>query len=322
MTLKAEEKLCSLCGKRKAIYFRPYSGERLCRLCFIRSLERKVRRTISKYSMFNPDDRIALALSGGKDSLSLLQILHSLEAAFPKAELYAVTVNEGIKGYRDEAVEHAAEACQGLGVEHLVVSFKELFGCTLDEIVEASRGLEGAPSPCSYCGVLRRRALNLTAGKLEATKIATAHNLDDEVQTLILNLIHGDVYKLGRIDPESPEAEGFIPRVKPFRETPEAETAFYAYLTGVKFQSKPCPYAGRALRSEVRGFLNRLEAKHPGIKFTLYHSFEKLKPLVRGGVKAEISRCELCGEPSSKPLCEVCNMLSQLGKLEGSGKTN
>jgi len=322
LALKDEEKPCSLCGKRKTVYFRPYSGERLCRLCFIHSLERKVRRTISKYAMFNPDDRIALALSGGKDSLSLLQILHRLEASFPESELYAVTVNEGIEGYREEAVEHAAEACRRLGVKHVVVSFKELFGCTLDEVVKASQSLEDAPAPCSYCGVLRRRALNLAAEKLEATKIATAHNLDDEVQTLILNLIHGDVYKLGRIDPEAPEAEGFIPRVKPFREIPEAEVAFYAYLTGVKFQSKPCPYAGYALRGEVRWFLNRLEARHPGIKFTLYHSFEKLKPLVRSGVKAEILRCRLCGEASSKDVCEVCSMLSQLGKLKEPGKTN
>ena len=310
----ASRRTCSLCGKREAVYFRPYSGESLCRLCFIRSIERKVRRTISKYGMFNPDDRIALALSGGKDSLSLLHLLHKIEKNFPKAELYAITVNEGIEGYRDEAVEHAAEACRRLNVKHVVVSFRELFGYTLDEIVKASRRLENAPAPCTYCGVLRRRALNLAAGKLEATKIATAHNLDDEVQTFILNLLHGDVYKLGRLDPEAPEAEGFIPRVKPFREIPEAETAFYAYLTGVRFQSKACPYAGTALRGEVRWLLNRLEARHPGIKFTLYHSFEKLKPLVRSGVKAEIYRCERCGEPSSKPLCEVCSLLSELEK--------
>lgn len=305
-------KVCSLCGRRQPIYFRPYSGERLCRLCFVKSIERKVRRTISKYAMFNPDDRIAVALSGGKDSLSLLQILHKIEEDFPKAKLYAITVDEGIRGYRREAVKHAEKACQKLGVKHLTVTFRELFGYTLDEIVRRSRSLEDAPSPCSYCGVFRRRALNLAAQKLEATKIATAHNLDDEVQTLILNLIHGDVYKLGRLDPESPEAEAFIPRVKPFREIPEAEIAFYAYLTGVEFQSRACPYAGYALRSEVRLFLNRLEAKHPGIKFTLYHSFERLKPLVRRGVQAEIYRCKMCGEPSSKTLCEVCSMLNQL----------
>ncbi|RLI30053.1 MAG: TIGR00269 family protein, partial [Candidatus Hecatellales archaeon] len=140
------------------------------------------------------------------------------------------------------------------------------------------------------------------------------HTLDDEVQTLLLNLLHGDVYKLGRIDPETPEAEAFIPRVKPFREIPEEEIAFYAYLTGVKFQSYVCPYAPQALRSDIREFLNRLEARHPGVKFTLYHSFEKLKSLVRGQIKPSITSCARCGEPSSRSLCEACLLLEELEK--------
>ncbi|MHC1586322.1 MAG: TIGR00269 family protein [Candidatus Hecatellaceae archaeon] len=311
--------LCTLCGRREAFFHRPYSGEKLCRPCFIWTIERKVKRTISKYSMFTPEDRIALALSGGKDSLSLLHILHKIEKNFPKAKLYAVTIDEGIAHYRDEAVKHAAEACKKLGVPHLILSFKELYGYTLDEIAEILKNVEGAPTPCTYCGVLRRKALNLAARKLEATKIATAHTLDDEVQTFLLNLVHGDVYKLGRVDPEAPEAEVFIPRAKPFREIPEAEIALYAYLVGVPFQTYVCPYAHQALRNDIRDFLNRLEARHPGVKFTLYHSFERLKPLVRSQVKPSITTCQRCGEPSSQPICEACTLLEELERYKKEG---
>ena len=307
---------CSICGRREAVYFRPYSGERLCRRCFLKSIERKVRRTISQYEMFNPDDRIAIALSGGKDSLTLLHIMHKIERDFPKAELYAITVDEGIKGYRDEALENAVKACEKLEIKHLVVSFKELFDITLDEIAETIKGVEGELTPCSYCGVLRRRALNIAAKELGATKIATAHSLDDEIQTLILNIIHGDILKIARLPQDSPEAKNFIPRVKPLREIPEAEIAFYAYLTGISLQSRVCPYAPQALRSEVRFFLNQLEENHPGIKYTIYHSFEKLKSLIQPPSKPEITFCRICGEPASKPICEVCNMLDRLKKLK------
>jgi uncharacterized protein (TIGR00269 family) len=266
--------------------------------------------------MFNPDDRIAVALSGGKDSLTLLHIMHKIEKEFPKAELYAITVDEGIKGYRDEALENAVKACKNLKIKHLTVSFKELFSFTLDEIAEIIEDVEGELTPCSYCGVLRRKALNFAAKKLEATKIATAHSLDDEIQTLLLNIIHGDVLKITRPPQESLEAKNFVPRVKPLREIPEAEIAFYAYLKGISFQSKVCPYAPQALRSEIRFFLNQLEENHPGIKYTIYHSLEKLKSLIRPPSKPEIVFCSICGEPASKTICEACNMISRLKKLK------
>jgi uncharacterized protein (TIGR00269 family) len=169
--------------------------------------------------------------------------------------------------------------------------------------------------PCSYCGVLRRKALNIGARKLGATKLATAHNLDDEVQTLLINIFHGDLFRLARSGPISPNSMGKFPiRVKPLYEVPEAEVALYAYLRGFRFQSKPCPYAGTSLRNEVRSMVNRLEFAHPGIKFTILKTFEKMKPWSHLAVKnLELRECESCGEPSVGRLCKACEMLLQIG---------
>ena len=142
---------CTLCGRREAFFMRLYSGERLCKRCFQESIIAKVRSTISKYRMLEPRDRIAVAVSGGKDSVTLLHIMVEIERRFPST-LYAVTIDEGIRGYRDEAMEIAAENCKKLGVEHITLSFKELYGYTLDEIVKLTKGKDLAP--CSYLSLI------------------------------------------------------------------------------------------------------------------------------------------------------------------------
>ncbi|MEM3824471.1 MAG: tRNA 2-thiocytidine biosynthesis TtcA family protein, partial [Candidatus Bathyarchaeia archaeon] len=169
---------CSICKRREAFFYRQYSGEKLCKKCFTESIEAKVRATIAKYGMFEFDDKIVVAVSGGKDSVSLLHILAKIERDYPKASLIAVTVDEGIRGYRDEALKIAMENCKKLGIEHHIVSFKELYGYRLDEVVKKLKEKGNTRlTPCAYCGVMRRKALNIAARKLEANKIATAHTL-------------------------------------------------------------------------------------------------------------------------------------------------
>jgi uncharacterized protein (TIGR00269 family) len=304
--------VCGACGVREAFFFRPYSGERLCRRCFRRSFEDKVRATVSRYKMLRFDDRIAVAVSGGKDSLSLLHVLEKFERRQPKASLVAVTVDEGIRGYRDEALRLAADACKKLGVEHLVVSFERLFGITLDEIVRRKRGKPTRQaSACAYCGVLRRKALNLAARDVEADKLATAHTLDDEVQTILLNLFHGDVWRLSREKPMTDEVHSkLVRRIKPFCEVLEAETALYAYTGRIPFQSRPCPYASEAFRTDVRTMLNRVEEKHPGTKCTIFSSMERLRPAIEEAATREgLRECVECGEPTTGRTCRTCEML-------------
>ena len=310
--------ICTFCKRRDAVYMRPYSGEKLCAKCFIGSIENKVRATIAEYDMFQHDDKIMVAVSGGKDSVTLLHILAKLVEKFPKSSLCAVTVDEGIKGYREEALKFAVKNCRKLNVEHVVTSFKDLFGVKLDELVRAiqktrtddTRGL----TPCAYCGVLRRRALNVAAREAGVDKLATAHNLDDETQTILLNLLHGDALRIARVNPVLAESHPkLVQRVKPLCEVPEKEIAFYAYQRRIKFQSVPCPYASTALRNDIRLFLNRMEEKHAGIKFTLFKSVEKIKPALEKAVaETKLRECKLCGEPTVDDVCKVCQILQTL----------
>lgn len=294
---------------------RPYSGEKLCGRCFCKSTESRVRGTISKYEMLEPKDKIMVAVSGGKDSVTLLHILTKIERGFPEATLSAVTVDEGIKGYRDEALKVAAKNCRKLGVEHLVTSFKEMYGYTLDEIVNMTRKREEKGlTPCSYCGVLRRRALNTAAREAGVDKLATAHSLDDETQTMILNIIHGDALRIARTKPVLTVIHPkLIQRVKPICQVPEKEIAFYAYLKKIEFQGIPCPYAQTALRNDVRTMLNRMEEKHAGTKFTIFRSMERIRPALEAMVEeAKLQDCRICGEPTVGELCKPCEMLQEL----------
>jgi len=315
MSVNAADTLCVACKRRDVFFFRPYSGERLCKKCFVESIEAKVRGTIGKYGMFGFDDRIAVAVSGGKDSTSLLHILAKTEQAHPKSSLVAVTVDEGIKGYRDEALDIAAANCKTLGVEHHVVSFKQLYGFTLDEIIARadSKG-ERKLTACAYCGVLRRRALNVAAREVCADKIATAHTLDDEVQTSLMNIFRGDIARLAKAKPVTDEVHPMLVRkVKPFCEVPERESTLYAYVKQIRFQDTPCPYASEALRNDIRAMLNRMEEKRAGTKFAVFKSMERIRPALVGVVgKDEFRECVECGEPASGSLCRTCEMLRDL----------
>jgi uncharacterized protein (TIGR00269 family) len=300
---------CSFCRKNKAFYVRSYEGIGLCHRCFKKNIEDRVRRTISKYKMLKPNDHVAVAVSGGKDSLSLLTILGKITKRFPKSRLTAVTVDEGITGYRDEAITIAKNHYKNRSINYAIVSFEDLFQIKLDQLVKEKREL----SPCSYCGVLRRRAINLAAEKVGANVVATAHNLDDEVQTAMLNIVHGDVTRISRVEPvlEDPNRR-FLRRVKPICEIPEKEVAMYAYESGIEFQKVPCPYMATSLRNDMRSMLNRMEVKHPGTKYTIFRSTEKLRSALKQyGGKTELKNCRYCGEPTTTDTCQVCKILKK-----------
>lgn len=301
-----EKKQCDRCTGT-LFYTRRYSGESLCASCFKDSIVEKTRKTISKYSMMGYGERVGVAVSGGKDSLALLEILHRLNKK-RGGELVALTVDEGVAGYRDEAIDHAVSLCRKLGVEHVVVSYKGLFGVSLDDALDWKD--ERKVSSCSICGVFRRRAIDKAASRAGVSVIATAHNLDDHVQTFMMNLLHGDVERINWLDPANID-EGFpFRRVKPFMEIYEEEIALYSYLSGIPFQSVSCPYMHEGLRTEVRDYLNELESNHAGMKNVLLSSALQVSKRL-SAVKLKAVPCTLCGSPSSGGLCNICRM----GKL-------
>ena len=295
---------CAKCGK-SPFYTRRYSGEVLCETCFKDSLVEKTRRTILRHRMLARGERVGVAVSGGKDSLALLTILHQLRD-WHGAKLVAISVDEGVEGYRDEALDHARSAASRMGVEHHVVSYQELFGFTLDKAL-AWKG-ERETSSCSFCGVFRRRAIDEAASAAKVSVVATAHNLDDFVQTFVMNLLHGDVGRLGWLDPGHEGSEFAVRRVKPFMEIYEEEIALFAFRSGIPFQSVSCPYMHEGLRSEVRDYLNEMEAGHPGMKNVLFNSALDVISHYGGKGEKRSVPCANCGKPSSSGLCSVCRM--------------
>ena len=308
----AGKSVCDVCRRREVFFSRAYSGVKLCKPCFVESIEEKTRATIARYRMFEFDDKIAVGVSGGKDSVSLLHILGKIERDYPRAELVAITVDEGIKGYRDEALKIAVENCRKLGVEHVTVSFRKLFGYTFDQMIGRLKDKKKVTqTPCAFCGVLRRRALNTAAREIGADKLATAHTLNDETQTVLLNIFHGDVLRIAKEKPVTDDVHPkLVRRVKPLCEVPERETALYAYVKGIEFQNVPCPYASEALRNDARLMLDTLEEKHPGMMFTIFNSIERIRPALAQLASEEgLRECSECGEPTTGKLCRTCEML-------------
>ncbi|AEH24215.1 TIGR00269 family protein [Pyrococcus yayanosii] len=304
---------CSKCG-REAVYFARYEGRYYCHRHFNEMVERKVKATIRKYQMIRRGEKIGVAVSGGKDSVVLMHLLAKLRRKFP-FELVAITIDEGIRGYRDRSVEIAKRNAELLGIEHHIYSFRDYIGLTLDETVEIMGPREERVGACSYCGVWRRWLLNCAARELGVDKLAVGLNLDDEVQMFLMNLMRGDVARLGRTGPYYEEIhEGLVPRIKPLREVPEKEIVLYAVLNDIEVDLSECPYAVEAFRAEIRDWLNEMEEKHPGTKYQLLRSYDRLFPLIAKTYAREIglNRCKLCGQPTAGKICKACQFRLQV----------
>lgn len=303
-------KRCSRC-KNKAIYFRVNEGRYYCGKCFSRNIEERVKKTIRKFKLVEDGDRIVVGLSGGKDSSNTLFILKKIFGENPKVNIIAVTIDEGIRGYRDKTLKGCVDFCKKIGVEHHIVSFEKSFHLTVDKIAKKSKD----KGMCSYCGVFRRYLLNKKARELGANKIAVGHNLDDEAQSILMNVFKGDLLRLARFGalPKIKDHSKFIPRIKPLIMVPEKESALYALINNIPAYFDECPYAVfNPLRMETRDFLNKLEDRSPGIKYSILNSGEKLSDILRKNLKtSEIGTCENCGEPSSEKICKACKIIEE-----------
>jgi cytoplasmic tRNA 2-thiolation protein 1 len=305
---------CTKCHKAESLFHRAYSGEYLCKKCFLRSIESKAAKTMSKYSMIEYGDKVAVGVSGGKDSLSLLYVLKMLFDEHPNNsnELVAVTIDEGIKGYRDESLQIVKDFCTQLRIESKVLSYQSLFRIDMDQAMV--RRSSQKISSCSMCGTFRRRAIDIAAETVGANTVATAHNMDDQLQTFMINLLAGDVERISWIYPEPVQyTQTGMKKVKPFVEIYEYEIAFYALQRDIPFQSEECPYMNESIRTELREFFNRLERDHPGIKYNAYRSMTKVSKVLRSNMsRSETKKCTRCRRVSTGDLCSVCRTLSIL----------
>jgi uncharacterized protein (TIGR00269 family) len=302
---------CSKCGNPKVIIKKEQSGQILCKDCFIESIEKKVIQTIKKEKLLEKGDKVLVALSGGKDSVTTLEILNSYRER-NIIDICAVTVDEGIANYRQDGVDIAIRHAERLGIEHQVVSLKENYGISLDEIMQK----ENHKGSCTYCGVFRRTIINKAAREMGATKIATGHNLDDEVQAIMMNYLEGNTDNLTKLGAKTEsKAQEFTPKIKPLREIPEREIGLYVVAKDLEVHFDSCPYAMQSFRGEVSELINQLNEKHPTIKYSTLRGYDKIKNILKDELKKEYAhgRCVRCGEPSSNELCKACSFLEEFG---------
>ncbi len=291
---------CKRC-KKPAVVGLPSHHTAFCEECFYVYFTRQVETAIRRQKMFTFDERILVALSGGKDSLTLMLALHEL--GYDVAGLH---IDLGIY---ESSVRARAK----------VESFCEQHGLTL-QVLEMEA--EGLPMPdvkehinrpvCSVCGKVKRHYFNKIAREGNFDALATGHNLDDEVARLFANTLRWDSGYLSDQGPTLPAAEGFVRKVKPLYRLSEFETANYAFLRGIEIHSDPCPFASGASFTSHKELIGELEHRSPGSKFQFYDGFlkrgrEAFKMLEKE-VGEELSPCEDCGSPTSVEICGVCRV--------------
>jgi uncharacterized protein (TIGR00269 family) len=308
----AKKPLCK-CGK-PAVIFRKYEGSYLCKAHFLQSIERKVKKNVRIHGLVKPGDRIGVAVSGGKDSMACLLLMHKMLGPRRDVGLVVISVDEGIRGYREQCISRVKALCKRLGIKHYVYSFREEFGKTLDQKirdVKRSKVKHDLEVACTLCGVGRRYLLNKKARELKLTKLCMGHNLDDESQAVLMNYIRGDLYRASRMGPEPVVYDRkFVGRIKPLRIIPEKEVALYSMLSGLDFHDSKCPHRC-GIRLEVRDFVNDLEDKHSGMRFTILETFDRILPSIRSQMEkeqGELHYCRMCGEPSARELCKTCEL--------------
>jgi len=306
--------LCTKCKKEAIINLR-YNGVNLCKDCFVEYFEKRVRAIIRDFAMIDVGDRIAVGLSGGKDSSSLLYFLKNFSEK-RKTEILAITIDVGINGeYGRETLENAKKVCQKLGVEHYIYSFKDEIGTSMDEIFTKIKNSkkDKITGLCTYCGVLRRNLLNKEAKELKCNKLAIAHNLEDEDQAFLMNIVRGDIERIiwgsGLIKDEK-----MVPRIKPFIKSPEDEIRLYAKINFPELNfDHICPYRKDAYRKTFKEILNLLNERHAGSNFQIYESTQKLRTLLLKNYKVEnVHFCKICGNLCSGEICKRCELLKNL----------
>ncbi|KAF8900038.1 hypothetical protein CPB85DRAFT_1326865 [Mucidula mucida] len=281
---------CALCHTARAMLKRPKTGQQICKDCFS-----SLRNRDSK--LFKPGDRVAIGASGGKDSTVLAYVMKALNERYKYGlDLFLLSIDEGITGYRDDSLETVKRNQQQYDMPLKILSYDELYGWTMDSIVAEV----GRKNNCTFCGVFRRQALDRGAAMLA----------DDIAETVLMNIMRGDIARLGRYT---------IKRSKPFKYAYEKEIVMYAYFKKLDYFSTECIYSPDAYRGHARTFLKDLEAARPSAIIDIIHSGEAFE--IRDEVKAT-QKLQPLWYMSSNELCKACTLLEGLERgIAASGIT-
>jgi uncharacterized protein (TIGR00269 family) len=303
--------ICDLCS-RDAVTFIRYNGTHLCADHFMGYVQKRVKKEIRRQCDMRSGGTVAVAVSGGKDSMVTLSLIHDVFGERRDVDIQCITIDEGIDGYRPESIGIVKDFCGSLGIGYNQASFSDELGVTMDGIA----GMTGDSSPCTYCGVFRRRLMNRLARDMGAKYLATGLNLDDTAQSIMMNFTRGDVERLARLGPHKKVQPGLIPRIQPLRMIPEKESMLYAIVKGIEFHAGTCPYSDEALRNQFRRTVDELEDRSPGTRFSILSSYDTILPMLMDGIpQAKLRDCA-CGEPTLGTRCKACELVDRIRHRE------
>jgi cytoplasmic tRNA 2-thiolation protein 1 len=280
---------CAICRASRALIIRPKNHQKLCKACFIEVFEAEIHHTITSTSLFSPGDRIAIGASGGKDSTVLASVLKTLNERYNYGlDLVLLSIDEGIKGYRDDSLETVKRNALQYEMPLKIVGYDELYGWTMDQVVETI----GKKGNCTYCGVFRRQALDRGAKTLGIKHVVTGHNADDVAETILMNLLRGDLPRLARSTSiVTGDATSDVRRSKPLKYAYEKEIVLYAHHKKLDYFSTECIYSPEAFRGSARSLIKNLERVRPSAILDVVRSGEDMAKLVPEEVTG-VSHCK------------------------------
>lgn len=298
---------CRKCGGAAAVNMRQHRLA-LCGEHFTEWFISRTQRDIERYGMFGPEDRVLVAVSGGKDSLALWDVLlrlgHDVEGLY-------INLAIADQQYSEESKARVEQfASERSGADFQIVDVKKTYGKSVLELARERRGRE----VCSLCGLVKRHIMNRVAYEGGFAAVVTGHNLDDEAAVLFQNVLRWQTGYLARQAPVLPSTHPHLARkAKPFFRFYERETAAYALLRGTDYIYEECPYSKGATTILYKELLNRLETRSRGAKQQFYLSFLKTRReeglFSRPREELDLGECENCGQPTTAPaLCAFCRL--------------
>ena len=288
---------CIRCKKEAEVELKSHNAA-FCRDCFLHFFENQVEKAIKKHNMFSKADKVLVAVSGGKDSLTLWSVL--LELGYRADGLF---INLGINNFSEIARSKVEKFAQIRKARLITVNLVDE-GISIPDVKNKTRR-----PVCSLCGQIKRYYFNMVGLKEGYSVLATGHNLDDEVSRLFSNVLHWKMEYLKDQSPVLPSEDGLLKKVKPLYRVTEFDTSAYAFFKNLDFVDIACPFSKGATFTVYKKHLNQIEFSSPGTKIDFYQGFiKKLQPIMDNDRNSKKNTCRICGYPTFSDICGVCRL--------------